>query len=321
MSHNILITSAGRRVDLIQNFKNSLILKFPGSKVFTADSKPHLSAACQISDKAFLVSNTDSKNYLYDITKICIDNKIGLVIPTIDSELLFFSKAKEKFLKEGIKIVVSSESIVELSSDKRKTIQIFEKYKLNYPKIYKKDNLEFPCFCKPYDGSRSEDTYVINSKLDLNSNIINNPKNIFMEMIPPNYTEFTIDAYFDINSILKCLVPRERIEIRDGEVSKSATRKNFIYNKLINSLSKLDGAHGCISIQCFADLKTEDMKFFEINPRFSGGFPLTSASGADFPSWLIDEYFLNKEIPFFDSWEPNLLMLRYDSKILKNDYE
>ena len=63
------------------------------------------------------------------------------------------------------------------------------------------------------------------------------------------------------------------------------------------------------------------MKFIEINPRFSGGFPLTSASGADFPSWLIDEHFLDKEIPFFDSWEPNLLMLRYDSKVLKNDYE
>lgn len=321
MRHNILITSAGRRVDLVQNFKNSLILKFPGSKVFTTDSNPHLSAACHFSDKTFLVSKIESKNYLNEIINICIDNKVGLIIPTIDSELLLFSQAKEKLLKEGIKIVISSESIIELCSDKRKTVQIFEKYKLNYPKIYKKDNLKFPCFCKPYDGSRSEDTYAINSKLELNNNIINNPKIIFMEMIPSNYTEFTIDAYFDINSNLKCLIPRERIEIRDGEVSKSATRKNFVYKNLINSLTKLDGAHGCISIQCFADLKSEDMKFIEINPRFSGGFPLTSASGADFPSWLIDEHFLDKEIPFFDSWEPNLLMLRYDSKVLKNDYE
>jgi carbamoyl-phosphate synthase large subunit len=54
----------------------------------------------------------------------------------------------------------------------------------------------------------------------------------------------------------------------------------------------------------------------EINPRFGGGYPLSYAAGAKYPGWLIDEYLLNKEVPFFDGWESDLLMLRYDSQVL-----
>jgi carbamoyl-phosphate synthase large subunit len=57
----------------------------------------------------------------------------------------------------------------------------------------------------------------------------------------------------------------------------------------------------------------------EINPRFGGGYPLTGAAGADYCAWLIAEYLLNKEIGFFDDWEADLLMLRYDAKVILHD--
>jgi carbamoyl-phosphate synthase large subunit len=59
----------------------------------------------------------------------------------------------------------------------------------------------------------------------------------------------------------------------------------------------------------------------EINPRFGGGFPLSYSAGANYPGWLIDEYILGKEVPFFDAWEDRLLMLRYDAKVLVHGYE
>ena len=44
--------------------------------------------------------------------------------------------------------------------------------------------------------------------------------------------------------------------------------------------------HGPVNIQCrtVAGVPT----VFEINPRFSGGIPLTIAAGADFPRMLVD---------------------------------
>jgi carbamoyl-phosphate synthase large subunit len=149
--------------------------------------------------------------------------------------------------------------------------------------------------------------------------MLNDEKLMFMEYMDSSYSEFTVDVYFDRYGQLRCLVPRQRIEVRDGEVSKGITRKGYVYDYLINRLSQIRGACGCLTVQLFA--KTEPMRYaaLEINPRFGGGFPLSYAAGANFPGWLIDEYLLGKEIPFFDQWESNLLMLRYDAKIMVHD--
>jgi carbamoyl-phosphate synthase large subunit len=42
---------------------------------------------------------------------------------------------------------------------------------------------------------------------------------------------------------------------------------------------------GPANIQCKWD--GQDVTLIEVNPRFSGGIPLTIAAGADFPSWLV----------------------------------
>ena len=57
----------------------------------------------------------------------------------------------------------------------------------------------------------------------------------------------------------------------------------------------------------------------EINPRFGGGFPLTYAAGGNYPGWLMREYLGDGEIPFSDDWENNLIMLRYDAKVLVHE--
>jgi carbamoyl-phosphate synthase large subunit len=67
----------------------------------------------------------------------------------------------------------------------------------------------------------------------------------------------------------------------------------------------------------------EESKFFgiEINPRFGGGFPLSYLSGANYPEWIIKEFLKDEKIgPQFDSWERNLLMIRYDDEIMVHGY-
>ena len=53
----VLITSAGRRVRLVENFKKHAI-------TFTCDINPRFSAACQVSDKYFKVPRVDSGEYI-----------------------------------------------------------------------------------------------------------------------------------------------------------------------------------------------------------------------------------------------------------------
>lgn len=70
----------------------------------------------------------------------------------------------------------------------------------------------------------------------------------------------------------------------------------------------------------FFNPNTKRIIGIEINPRFGGGYPLSYLAGANYPKYLIEEYLLGKEILFFDEWEANLLMLRYDDEVLVSNY-
>ena len=65
--NNILITSAGRRVELVRAFQVELKKKFPTSKVYTAEVNPEWSSACRISDGFFTIPRVDNGNYINSI--------------------------------------------------------------------------------------------------------------------------------------------------------------------------------------------------------------------------------------------------------------
>lgn len=313
---NVLILSAGRRVELLQAFKNELRIRFPYASVFATDLRPKLSAACQVADKSFAMPRVTEEGYLDRLLNLCIDQKVGLVVPTIDTELLGLALVREQFAAEGVNLVISEPSFIEICRDKRQTAVLFEQIGIDVPRIMNRENLTFPCFVKPYDGSRSVGAAKIQSAEDLNNAILANQNLIFMEYIDDSYHEYTVDVYFDKNSRLRCLVPRHRLEVRDGEISKGVTRKNHVYEYLLSRLEKLEGARGCLTVQIFVQPERRRYVGLEINPRFGGGYPLSYAAKANYPGWLIDEYLLHRDIPFFDMWEPDLLMLRYDAKVL-----
>jgi carbamoyl-phosphate synthase large subunit len=58
---------------------------------------------------------------------------------------------------------------------------------------------------------------------------------------------------------------------------------------------------------------------FEINPRFSGGIPLTIASGADFAAWLIEMCAGRRVRPALGKFIDGLAMACYESAIFLPD--
>jgi len=321
---NILITSAGRRVSLIKSFQKELKKMNLNAKVFASDADPIVSAACQISDGFFKVPMLGEPNYIDVLIDLCKSNNIGLIIPTIDTELLSLSENKARLSQEGITVVVSSVDFVSKCRDKRVIHKFFEAHNVNVAKEYTKDNYNLPLFIKPIDGSRSVDTYLIRSEEDLTEYHFSNDKLMFLEYLDhDDYDEFTCDLYYGKDHKLKCAVPRKRIEVRDGEVYKALTISNALVPYLKKNLSYIDGAVGCLTAQFFLH-KTDNQKIYaiEINPRFGGGYPLTYLSGANFSKWIIEEYLQDKYIEEkFDVWESDLLMIRYDDEILVHGYK
>ncbi len=316
MPKNILITSAGRRVSLVKAFQQSLLSSLHQAEVYTSDLNPSLSPACQFSQKKFYLPHVNEGHYLNELLSLCKAEGIALVIPTLDTELMVFAKAKAVFAKEGINLLVSDESFITRCRDKWQTHLLFQKYGIAIPLQYDRRNIKFPAFAKPFDGSMSKDIWILPSAAHLAPALLQDERLMFMEYLDPlEYEEYTVDAYYDNWHNLKCMVPRLRMEIRGGEISKGITKRGYLYEYLFRKLNYMEGARGCITMQFFNHRSQKRILGIEINPRFGGGYPLSYASGADFPTFLIEEYLKQNEVAIFDNWKANQLMLRYDAEV------
>jgi carbamoyl-phosphate synthase large subunit len=319
---NILITSAGQRVSLVKAFQKELKNIYADGKVYATDMIPHLSAACNTADQYFRVTKCTDPGHIDELINICKQNNIKMIVPTIDTELMVLAQNREKFKELGIYVVISCAAFVDLCRDKRKINTFFQQRGIEIPKNIDKHNPEFPLFIKPFDGSLSVDTYIIHSAKDLRENHLTNERFMFMEYLgKDHYDEYTVDMYFDKTHHLKCIVPRKRILIRAGEINKGLTCKNSIVGFLKEKLSFIEGAVGCLTGQFFLHKTSGRIVGIEINARFGGGYPLSYEAGANYPQWLIREYFKGETISYTEGWEDQLLMLRYDAEVIVHGYK
>ena len=301
---NILITSAGRRVSLVKEFKLAATEIDAGIKVFTTDMAPSLASACHVSDGYFKVSNATAEGYIDELFEICKANDIGVVIPTIDTCLPVLAHNRQHFEDLGIHIIISTPDFIDICCNKNKTFDFFAENDIRCPKLIDINNPEFPMFAKPVNGSSSIGIHTIMSEDDLSESVKNDHRLLFMEYIDKNdYKEFTVDMYYGRDNHVKCIVPRERIEVRGGEVSKGITRKNYLVDYIKERF------------EIFRELDN-DVVGIEMNPRFGGGYPLSYHAGANFPLMLMREYLKGESLNYSDNWHDNKLMLRYDAEVI-----
>ena len=320
---NVLITSAGRRVSLVQYFLHA-VSGVSGGKVIAVDMKPALSAACQIADESEAICSVTDPNYVDQLLEVCRRHDVSLVVPTIDTELLLLANLRTEWAdKYNINIAISEPGFVAQCRDKRETSRLFASLGIQTPAELQISSATYPRFIKPLAGSRSIDIHVVNNASEMTDVLANTSHYLHQELVDTKrFKEFTVDAYYDTHGTLRSIVPRERIEVRDGEVSKSRTHKGALVALLSKALGNLAGAYGCITLQFFVALEdpaAPEILGIEINPRFGGGYPLTQQAGATYVDWLVLEPFTGQTDGYFDGWTDNLLMLRYDAEVFLRD--
>ena len=312
---NIIITSAGRRVSLVKSFQKTVKKYNKDAKVYTCDMNPFLSSACQISDGYLKVPRVTDKKYINNLKQFCKEKDISIIIPTIDTELSILAKEKDNFKKDNISIAISSKEICDIFYLKSSTEKFFLSNGFDTPKtINDIKNCTYPIFAKLNNSSCSIGAQIVYTPETAKE--LSRDKNYqFQEYIQGD--EYTVDVFIDSRGDIISIVPRLRMEVRAGEVSKAKTVKDRrIINEVKRLCSCLNGAYGCLTIQLF---KTKDNRivFIEINPRFGGGYPLTYLSGANFAKYLIED-FLGNEIKYSEDWIDNNIMLRYDAEVIVN---
>ena len=315
--NNILITSAGRRVSLLRHFKE-VIQEFKlDSKIYITDLHPALAPTYYFADGVLNISPTKSDSFVIELLNECLEKGIKLIIPTSDLELEKLSSQIELFKENGITILISNFNLIMQCRNKRLTDNLFEQIGINVIPKQDKAKLEFPVFVKPFDGSLSKGIALYHTANEIPPGKFAEENLIWMPYFSPDeFQEYTVDCYYDKTGALKCLVPRLRIEVRGGEISKGKTVGGKLYSQLISAMKKVKGARGCITLQIFASKKDLMIFGIEINPRFGGGFPLSYHAGANFPLYILKEYLMDESIDFFDGWKIDKYMVRYDQEII-----
>jgi carbamoyl-phosphate synthase large subunit len=315
---NVLFTCIGRRVSLLESFRRaSKHLKINASLLGTDTTE--LSPALQLCDQRFSVKPTTHAGYLKQILSIVKANQVNLLVPTVDLDLKILAQNKSKFAALGCHVLVSDPAVIDICQDKRKTYRFLIKngfdtaLTMSVRSALSKKNIEWPCFLKPWDGYAGRGNAIVKNRNELLFYAKRIPNAICQELVEG--TEYTCDVYVDFGMKVRCVVPRKRIEVRAGEVSKGQVLKNArIMNEATSLVEKLGAGPGVITLQLFL---TGDgkIKYIEINPRFGGGAPLSIKAGADFPKWILQELIGRKPNIRPDSIRNGLIMLRYDSEV------
>jgi carbamoyl-phosphate synthase large subunit len=319
---NILFTSVGRRVALVRSFNQALKkLNIPG-KTVAVDLRKTAPALYEAHHHE-LAPRVDSPNYIDALLDICRRHDIKLLIPLTDTELVLLSKQQAFFKEAGVSIIICSPETAHICANKENTYRFFKEAgfpaiePVSFEEASREDSgVHFPLFMKPSDGSCSIGAERIDDRkaLEFYAQTVENP--ILQEYIEGE--EYTLDLFVDFKGQVRCCVPRLRMETRAGEVSKGMTVRNLNIMAAGKQLvAALPGAMGCITVQCFLTDEGQ-IKFIEINPRFGGGFPLSAEAGADFPRWLIELSLGREPADIGDSWQEDLVMLRYDDAIFVN---
>lgn len=314
----ILFTGVGRRVELIQAFRQAADHLNATLKLYGADmteTAPAL-AFCDYARKVCGMRDTD---YIPQLLRICEADHIDLLIPTIDTDLLVLSQNKAKFDEIGTKVLVSKSDKIAICRDKNYTADFFESCGLKAPRTvndYRLYHAPYPCFIKPKDGSSSINAFKVENESELKVYAEQVGDYIIQPFI--GGTEYTVDIFCDYEGNPVFITPRIRVAVRAGEVLKTEIAMD---EKIIEECRKLIAEFqpcGPMTVQLIREETTGDDYYIEINPRFGGGAPLSMKAGADSAKAVLQILRGEKLSYIENAAEDGAVYSRYDQSIRVN---
>jgi len=281
-SLNILFVASGRRVSLIESFRGHL---GPEDKLYGTDTDS-LVASKQVLDGFFIVPSWGSgvgsfnPEFKSTIEKIVQQYDISLVVPLMDD-----AAEALRFADFGSVPMLGSRTGIDY--DKRKSNSFFTQLGLEVPEIVSScDSSMWPVIGRPVlGGTGSRGTCVIESMRDFRYyyDLFGSKDMMYSRFIEG--PEYTVDCFKDFDGNLLCVVPRKRLEVRNGEVQKGKTVR---HPEVIAQATKIAQAFDFTGLMCVQCIEGEEgLYWLEMNARFGGGAPLSIVAGADSPGWII----------------------------------
>jgi carbamoyl-phosphate synthase large subunit len=320
---NVLFTCAGRRVALMEAFRRAADELGLAAAMLAADVTA-AAPAFHRADRGIILPRADAPDYLDALMAAVREHRVGLIVPVTDFDLEGLASARGRFAALGCTVMIGSPAAIAVCRDKALTSDALAQAGLPTVRTLRLEAFRrspfYPCFAKPARGSAGVGTAVLRSEADLAAHVAAFGEDlVFQEVV--GGAEYTIDVYRSRDGRVRSAVPRQRLVVRSGEVEKAITvRDESLMSAAAAVAGAIDGLWGAFCCQCRREAG-HPPRFFEVNPRFSGGAPLTIAAGADLPRYLLQEVLGRPVTAEWGRFTDGLLMARYDEAVFTRPEE
>lgn len=318
---NCLMLSAGRRCELLKDFRKTM---GDNGKIVATDISV-TAPAIYMADKYYIVPRIDDDNYIPTILDICKKEEIQAVTTLIDPEIMILAEHRKEFEEIGVEVLAPYKETAELCFDKFRMFQYLKEKNIRTVLTYgdiesfeegiAKKEIDFPVFVKPRRGSGSVGARKITNMEHLKEAMIQDPSLIIQEFMG-DALDIDADIYVDtISNQAVSLFSKRKLETKIGGASKTVSFKDEKLNQFASKALEVFKFNGPIDM----DLWYKDGEYYlsEINPRFGGGYLHAYGAGVDFIKLIQNNINGIENQPCFGNYEDDVVMMMYDSVVIE----
>lgn len=324
---NILMLSAGRRCELLKDFRASMS---EGSRIIATDLSSY-APALYFADRQYLVPRIDDPTYMDTILEICRKEKIQAVTTLIDPEIMLLAENRERFEALGVEVLAPYTETAKLCFDKYEMFRYLTAHGVRTARTWgcyeetkaaiEAGEVGLPVFVKPRRGSGSVGARKVADLETLKAAFEQDPSLIVQELMTGEGAyDLDADIYIDtVSHEPVAIFSKRKISTTIGGANKTISFKDERLFAFIREALKHFAFNGPID----ADFFYKDGEYYlsEINPRFGGAYLHAYGAGVDFIK-LIEKNLRGEANKMqIGKYEEGVVMMMYDSVVIKKAEE
>ena len=256
-------------------------LKKAGHHVVAFDADPHAGGFKIKKVDWCVVPRFDDAVYAPTMLELTALHSVQALICTVAEEYAALTPISQALIDNGCKNWLPDPSAVELCVDKAKFAYLMDDHNIAHPATTTRARglrrVPGPWIVKPRRGRGSRGITSASSLREVRSLMRHHDNLIAQTQLVGD--EFTADVLVDRNGQMMTCVPRWRLATRGGISVHGLTFDSSEVTRVCAEVIAATGITGPANIQGMVD--DGFVTIIELNPRFSGGLPLTLAAGAD----------------------------------------
>jgi carbamoyl-phosphate synthase large subunit len=300
-------------------------------RIFGADANAHCPQFCLV-EQAFVLPRANDPAFLDAVLSMCRRFGVKALFHGCEPELKVYAENRDAIESEGIFVPINPLSVINTCMDKLKTAAFLQDNGFappRYARVNAPEDIEkidwFPVVVKPsVGGGGSANCFIAQSNAEILALLaylggsVNTGPMMVQEYVGRPDHEYTVGVLHDLDgNFLNSIAVRRHLNgtmnIRSSVPNRSG-RPELGSSLVVSSgvsqgevgafpevtgpcerLAKSLGVRGAVNVQC--RLVGDEVKVFEINPRFSGTTSIRAMMGYNEPDVLLRKHLLNEDIP------------------------